>query len=95
MKMKKWSLQWMQFMQLRKEAWKKKIQDYNGVWTRDLAITGAMFYQLSYEATGFGSRSIIIVGWSPEFFSGFLNCVHCDNHFFIFIRKTFMHIYNV
>ena len=21
----------------------------------------------------------------PEFFSGFINCVHCDDHFFIFI----------
>ena len=53
MKMKKWSSQWTQFMQLRKEAW-KKIQDFNGVWTRDLAITGAMLYQLSYELlTGF------------------------------------------
>ena len=28
----------------------KKIQDFNGVWTRDLAITGAMLYQPSYEA---------------------------------------------
>ena len=37
MKMKKWSSQWTQFMQLRIEAW-KKIQDFNGVWTRDLAI---------------------------------------------------------
>ena len=35
--MKKWSLQLTQFMQLRREAW-KKIQDFNGVWTRDLAI---------------------------------------------------------
>ena len=35
MKMKKWSSQWTQFMQLRKEAW-KKIQDFNGVWTHDL-----------------------------------------------------------
>ena len=35
--MKKWSSQWTQFKQLRKEAW-KKIQDFNGVWTRDLAI---------------------------------------------------------
>ena len=34
---KKWSSQWTQFMQLHKEAW-KKIQDFNGVWTRDLAI---------------------------------------------------------
>ena len=139
MKVKKWSLQWTQFLQLCKEAWKKfrssmgfkpmtsrlpvqcstnwaikpltlgagqlwvhlfrwkkwvlmiyeinhiwtvemkwkwrndrrsecnlcncvkkpeKIQDFNGVWTRDLAITGAMLYQLSYEATDVGSRSI-------------------------------------
>ena len=55
MKMKKWSSQWTQFMQLLKEAWKKKkIQDLNGVWTRYLAITGVMLYQLSYEA-----RSIV------------------------------------
>ena len=48
-------------MQLRKEAWKKKkkLQDFNEVWTRDLAITGAMLYQLSYEATDVGSRSIV------------------------------------
>ena len=50
-KMKKWSSQWTQVKQLRKKAWKKKIQEVNGVWTRDLAITGAMLYQLSYEAT--------------------------------------------
>ena len=37
----------------------KKIQDFNGVWTRDLAITGAMLYQLSYEATDVGSWSIV------------------------------------
>ena len=36
-----------------------KIQDFNGVWTRDLAITSAMLYQLSYEATDAGSRSIV------------------------------------
>ena len=58
MKMKKWSSQWTQFMQLRKEAW-KKIQDFNGVWTRDLAITVAMLHQLSYEATDVGSGSIV------------------------------------
>ena len=46
-------------MQLRKEAWKKKkIQDFNEVWTRDLASTGAMLYQLSCEATDVGSRAI-------------------------------------
>ena len=45
-------------MQLRKEAW-KKFHDFNGIWTCDLAITGAMLYQLSYEATDVGSRSIV------------------------------------
>ena len=46
-------------MHLRKEAWKKKNLDFKGVWTRDLAITGAMLSQLSYEATDVGSRSIV------------------------------------
>ena len=45
-------------MQLRKEAW-KKIQDFNGVWTRDLAIPVRCSNQLSYEATDVGSRSIV------------------------------------
>ena len=47
-------------MQLRKENCKKN-QDFNGVLIRDLAITGVMLYQLSYEATDVGNRSI--VGW--------------------------------
>ena len=44
-------------MQLRKEAW-KKIRTSTGLnpWPRD---TGAMLYQLSYEATDVGSRSIV------------------------------------
>ena len=43
-------------------AWRslKTIQDFNRVWTRDLTITGAMLYQLSYEAYGsYGSTSIV------------------------------------
>ena len=28
-----------------------KNQGFNGIWTRDLRDTGAMLYQLSYEAT--------------------------------------------
>ena len=32
-------------------AWKKKKQGFNGIRTRDLRDTGAMLYQLSYEAT--------------------------------------------
>ena len=56
MKMKKRSSQWTQFMQLRKEAWKNSgLQRGLNPWPRD---TGAMFYQLSYEATDVG-RSIV------------------------------------
>ena len=33
----------------KEEAWKK--QDFNGIRTRDLRVTGALLYQLSYEAT--------------------------------------------
>ena len=33
----------------KEEAWKD--QGFNGIWTRDLRDTGAMLYQLSYEAT--------------------------------------------
>ena len=56
--MKKWSSQWTQFMQLRKEAWKKNSGLQRGLnpWPRD---TGAMLYQLSYEATDVRSRSIV------------------------------------
>ena len=38
-----------QFKQLEREAWKN--QGFNGIQTRDLRNTGAMLYQLSYEAT--------------------------------------------
>ena len=56
--MKKWSSQWTQFMQLRKEAWKKKKGLQHGLnpWPCD---SSAMLYQLSYEATDIGSRSIV------------------------------------
>ena len=53
-----WSSQlWTQFLQLRKEAW--KIQDFNGVWTRDLAIPVQCSNQLSYEATDVESWSFV------------------------------------
>ena len=54
-----WSSQlWSQFLQLRKEAWKKNSGLQRGLnpWPRD---TGATLYQLSYEATDVGSRSIL------------------------------------
>ena len=36
-----------------------KIQDFNGVWTRDLAIPMRRSNQLSYEATDVGSWSFV------------------------------------
>ena len=51
-----WHL-WTQFLQLPREAW--KIQDFNGVWTRDLAIPVRRSNQLSYEATDVGSWSFV------------------------------------
>ena len=36
-----------------------KIQDFKGVWTRDLAIPVRCSNQLSYEATDVGSWSIM------------------------------------
>ena len=45
-----------QFKQLRIEA--RKSQDYNGVWTRDLAIPVRRSNQLSYEATDVGNWSL-------------------------------------
>ena len=56
MKMKKWS--WTQFMQLRKEAG-KKFRISTGFEPVTSQFTGAMLYQLSYEATDGGSRSVV------------------------------------
>ena len=55
-----WSSQlWMQFKQLRMiEACKS--QDFNGVWTRDLAIPVGRSHQLSYEATDVVSWSFVV-----------------------------------
>ena len=83
---KLWSSQlWTQFLQFRREAW--KIQDFNGVWTRDLAIPVRRSNQLSYEATDVGS-------W---IFQASLrnckNCVHnCEDHSFTWfhIRSSYM-----
>ena len=47
------------YMQLRKDAW-KEIKDFNGVWTRELAIPVRCSNQLSYEATDVGSSSIVV-----------------------------------
>ena len=53
-----WSSQlWTQFKQLRLETWKS--QDFNGVWTRDLAIPVRRSNQLSYEATDVENWSFV------------------------------------
>ena len=55
---KPWSSQlWTQFKQLRIEAWKS--QDFNGDWTRDLAIPVRRSNQLSYEATDLRDWSFV------------------------------------
>ena len=55
---KLWSSQlWTQLKQLRIEAWKS--QDFNGDWTRDLAIPVRHFNQLSYEVTDGGNWSFV------------------------------------
>ena len=48
-----------QFKQLRKRSLKKN-SGFSGIWTRDLCDTGAVLYQLSYEAITVGSRSILV-----------------------------------
>ena len=45
-----------QFKQLRKRSLKKKNSGFSGIRTRDLCDTGAVLYQLSYEAITVGSR---------------------------------------
>ena len=47
----------MQSMQLRIEAWKS--QDFNRVWTRDIATLVRRSNKLSYEATDVGSWSFM------------------------------------
>ena len=92
--MMKWYMKWIiwnqvklwssqlrtQFLQLRREAW--KIQDFNGVWTRDLAIPVRRSNQLSYEATDVGSWSF--VG------SDFISAVHMIHFIYHFIIDSFL-----
>ena len=83
---KLWSPQlWKQFLQLRREAW--KIQDFNVVWTCDLAIPVPRSNQLSYEATDVGSRSFVSSNGPTR------NCFpNCEDHSFTWfhIRSSYM-----
>ena len=112
MKVKKWSSQWTQFMQLRKEAWKKKKKSgpQRGLnpWPRDYrcdALPTELWSHRRWEQVncGFictGNREV--TGSNPVevlnfFFQASLrnciNCVHCDDHFFIFISFSAVHIW--
>ena len=58
-----------QFKQLERRSLKKKIQGFNGIRTRDLRVTGALLYQLSYEATH----------WEQGQFIEFISPVRSEN----------------
>ena len=49
----------MQLMQLCIKKPEKKIRDFNGIWTHDLAVLVWCSNQLSYEVTDIGSWSIM------------------------------------
>ena len=55
----------------------KKIHDFNGVWTRDLAM---LYNQLSYEATDVGSwftpRPVEVLNFVQTSYDNCINCVH-------------------
>ena len=80
---KLWSSQlWTQFKKLRTEAWKS--QDFNRVWTRDLAIPVQCSNQLSYEATDVGSWSFVSSNEPVK-----NGCVHnCNDHSLILDFKS-------
>ena len=49
---------WTQFMQLCKEP-EKNVQDFNGIWTRDVSMPVRRSNQLSYETTNVERWSIM------------------------------------
>ena len=97
MKMKKWSPQWTQFMQVRKEVWKKNSGLQRGLnplksWIARFFISSFLFligFILNYlfvcnrEVTG--SNPVEVLIFFQASLRNCINCVHCDDHFFIFI----------
>ena len=85
-----------------KEAWKKN-QGFKGSRTRDLRVTGALLYQLSYETTLWERGQFIEFPLKPWFFSGFflpialigkftaMIILHC--HLQPQFKKELFHIY--
>ena len=74
-----------------KEEARKKNQGFNGIRTRDLCVTGALLYQLSYEATH----------WERGQFIEFISPVRSEmiwniwNNSFVFIKNCKYKDYNM
>ena len=94
MKMKKWSSQWTQFMQLRKEAWKKFTNTHffhGNIWTHNWPAPNVSGFiaQLVEHRTGnrevTGSNPVDVLNFFQASLRNCIHCVHCDDHFFIFI----------
>ena len=86
MKMKKWSSQWTQFMKLRKE---KNSGLQRGLNPWPFEPDTSQFMQLRKEAWKKIRSRVHTKLKSWRFFRLLLrnciNCIHCDDHFFIFI----------
>ena len=66
---------WTQFKQLLKRSL-KKTSGFNGIRTGDLCDTAAVLYQLSYEATSVGNRSILVGPPMPcELYNNYMICI--------------------
>ena len=61
-----------------------KIQDFNGIWARDLAIPLRRSSQLSYEATDVGSGHLL---WGAVCKKNYLEQI-CDIFSYLEIIKT-------
>ena len=118
MKMKKWSSQWTQFMQLRKEAWKKfrtstgfepvtswlpvrcstnwAVKPLPHNWRAPIAPMG-FIAQLVEHRTGnrevTGSNPVEVLNCFQASSRNSINCVHCDDHFFIFIFRNIHYVH--
>ena len=85
--MKKWSSQWTQFIQLRKEAW-NQIQDFNGIWTHDLAIPVrcSTNWALKPLTLGAGQLWVRMFPWKKWVLMIYeINHIWTADHLFIFI----------
>ena len=51
------------FKKLERRSLKKKNQGFNGIRTRDLRVTGALLYQLSYELCVASTTATAVQKW--------------------------------